>query len=114
MGLDQYAYAQKGSDFDNLDEKILIAQWRKHANLQGWMEDLYRLRGGTDEFNCVSLRLSEDDILRLGREHRNLSATTGFFFGETIPEKVEQTEEFIDLALSYISKGYAIVYSSWW
>ena len=39
MGLDQYAYKVVAHDEDNRDE---IAYWRKHPNLQGWMEQLWR------------------------------------------------------------------------
>ncbi len=46
MGLDQYAY-RRGSkietavDFEQEGTDELIYQWRKHANLQDWMESLY-------------------------------------------------------------------------
>ena len=85
MGLDQYAgVREKG------DEKILeIAVWRKHPNLQGWMEKRYRLKGGTEEFNCVNLELTSKDIDDLevavsGEADSALPQTTGFFFGSTV------------------------------
>lgn len=60
MGLDQYAYARKG------DNKTQICYWRKHANLQGYMEDLYYAKGGeADTFNCVEVELNEQDLLNL-------------------------------------------------
>jgi len=45
MGLDQYAFARKGEPLDDFDgnssseEEIEICYWRKHPNLQGWMEN---------------------------------------------------------------------------
>ena len=40
MGLDMYAYIarKKSEDFNSARE---IAYWRKHPNLQGWMENLW-------------------------------------------------------------------------
>ena len=48
MGLDQYAFARKNGE----DENIEIMYWRKHANLEGWMAELYASRGGK---GCVQL-----------------------------------------------------------
>ena len=42
-------------------EPINVGYWRKHSDLQGYMEDLYRDKGGTGEFNCVDLILSKED-----------------------------------------------------
>ena len=108
MGLDQYAFAVKG------DERIEIFYWRKHANLEGWMSNLYSSRGGDKEFNCVDLLLFESDLKRLQNEHRDLPAVTGFFWGATNERKIAETEEFIKKALEYQGKGYEIIYTSWW
>lgn len=108
MGLDQYATAQKA------EERIEIMYWRKHANLQGWMENLYISRGGTEQFNCVDLKLSPEDIDRLEEEHATLETVTGFFFGSTTEAKIQATQEFISMARSYMNDGYEIIYSSWW
>ena len=85
MGLDQYAYARKGApetetrEFEYLDEQgikqtqtevhviykdeIELAYWRKHPNLQGWMEQLYRSKGGDErDFNCVDVVLTAADL----------------------------------------------------
>ena len=58
MGLDQYATAIKGED------EISLGEWRKHPNLQGWMENLWRSKGGEGEFNCVQVELNGDDLQR--------------------------------------------------
>lgn len=108
MGLDQYAFARKG------EEEIELMYWRKHANLQGWMENLYRKRGGDHLFNCIDLKLTSEDLVRLDKEHRNLEKASGFFWGETSEAKIERTQEFIDNAFVKLTEGYEIIYSSWW
>jgi len=70
MGLDQYAFARKS---DN-DEKINIAYWRKHTNLQKHMESLYRAKGGAEEFNCVDVNLTEHDLKEIKRLCLDLKA----------------------------------------
>ena len=86
MGLDQYAYvASKAKDhWDNHQE---IAYWRKHPNLQGWMEKLFFEKGGEcDTFNGVELELTWDDIDRLEKDIKEgrvaQLGTRGFFFGD--------------------------------
>lgn len=108
MGLDQYAIARKG------EEEIELMYWCKHANLQGWMENLYRERGGEGSFNCIDLKLSSEDLARLDKEHRNLEKASGFFWGETSEAKIEDTQEFIDNAFIKLTEGYEIIYYSWW
>ena len=50
MGLDQYAFVtpavQGNTDFSVLNPKAvtLIAKWRKHPNLEGWMSNLYNAK----------------------------------------------------------------------
>ena len=108
MGLDQYAFAAKG------DESYEIAYWRKHANLQGWMEALYRVKGGEGRFSCAPVTLDSDDLDRLEREHTSLNTATGFFWGASNELKVQATADFISKAREYIKKGYTIEYDSWW
>jgi len=81
MGLDMYAYVAaragqqdefyEGSEFDkesgeyvnaNVTKPIEIAYWRKHPNLHGWFEQLYRERGGEGDFNGDELELFREDI----------------------------------------------------
>ena len=108
MGLDQHAFARKG------EEEIKLMYWRKHANLQGWMENLYRERGGKHSLNCVDLKLTSEDLVRLDEEHRNLEKASGFFWGETTDKKIEDTQRFIDDAFVKLAEGYEIIYTSWW
>ena len=113
MGLDQYARTQnaKGESTD-------IAYWRKHPNLQGFMEELYHERGGTEEFNCVDLELTIEDIERLEKciEKDILPHTKGFFFGESSRDSddIEYDISFCEVARQEIEAGKTVVYSSWW
>ena len=109
MGLDQYAYARKEGQ-----EDTQLMYWRKHSNLEGWMANLYVGRGGKGEFNCVELKLTEDDLNRLESEYRHLEEARGFFWGESHPEDNDSTEEFLELAFKALDDGYQIIYTSWW
>jgi len=109
MGLDQYAFARREGEED---EKIMY--WRKHANLEGWMANLYHSRGGTNEFNCVELKLREEDLDRLLDEHKDLGTSSGFFWGQSCEEDVKDTHAFITLAYKRLEAGYEIIYTSWW
>ena len=67
MGLDMYAYAaaKAGLEWDGKNQRE-IAYWRKHPNLHGWMEQLWRSRN-TDPsadpmFNGVELELLWEDL----------------------------------------------------
>ena len=114
MGLDQYAYRVVAHDTENREE---IAYWRKHPNLQGWMEQLWRAGGGQGEFNCVDVELTVEDLDNLEDDITNnaLPETNGFFFGSDSDDYyAEQDREFIKQAREAIDKGYIVLYSSWW
>ena len=130
MGLDMYAFRVKAEDviddFNVRDDSMgrkepleELAYWRKHHDLHGWMERLYRAKGGDKEsFNCVPLRLTKADIACL--EHdvltNRLPETQGFFFGTNPPDEFtrEQDMEFIKKAKIAIADGDAVYYDSWW
>ena len=139
MGLDQTAIARKGeprkvkseytyTDLDGnehkgveeyleWDDSIELATWRKHPNLQGWMEDLWIEKGNSGEFNCVDLELTLGDLEALEKTLVNeaLPETVGFFFGENSDDHYAETDrEFIREARAAIKQGYTVVYSSWW
>jgi hypothetical protein len=108
MGLDQYAFARKG------EEQLDIAYWRKHANLEGWMANLYHERGGEGDFNCTELRLFKSDLLALALEHKGLTVASGFFWGTSDEEDDESTLTFVEEATKMLEDGYEIIYTSWW
>ena len=120
MGLDMTAYSLENApeaevDFPCGGNLVEIAYWRKHPNLHGWMEQLYRKKGGADEyFNCSAVALSTEDINKLEKELDNLPPTTGFFFGHSRPEDRHLDLAFIARAREEIAKGRTICYSAWW
>ena len=123
MGLDQYGTARKGeprTDEDGYtyyEDSMELAYWRKHPNLQGWMEELWRGKGNDGEFNCVDLELtlSDLDYLEQSLDESALPETAGFFFGTNSDDHyAEQDREFILSARNAIEKGYTVIYSSWW
>jgi hypothetical protein len=110
---------EKPVDFEErLDEGELIYQWRKHPDLHGWMENLYRLKDGKDKmFNTSTLVLDSDDLDRLEKVVRanELPHTTGYFFGASqYPEDTNSTLEFIAKARAAIASGKTVFYTSWW
>jgi hypothetical protein len=138
MGLDQYAYAaakagqqdayydDENYDKDDSDPTKLsppreIAYWRKHPNLQGWMEQLWLERNpGGDEhtsFNGIELELTWEDLERLELDviAGTLPPTTGFFFGNESDEYYrEQDLDFIKKAKTEIFVGLKVFYNSSW
>ena len=120
MGLDQYAYAvmpnKENTDLSIAGATTEIAYWRKHPNLQGWMEALYVNKGGTDTFNCTPVRLTDEDLdaLESAVMGDDLPETTGFFFGESWPEDKKDDLAFIDKAREAMAQDMEIYYDSWW
>lgn len=125
MGLDQYAYAvmphTQNTTFsfhggDENERYTRLAYWRKHPDLQGWMEQLFAEKGGEGEFNCQPVHLTAADLDALEEAvlAHDLPTTTGFFFGESRPEDAEDTLEFIREARKAISLGMVVYYDSWW
>ena len=138
MGLDMNAYKTKAKftkdtdfndeifgktgngeiDFEGLIVDIEeIAYWRKHPDLHGWMEQLYRKKGGTEKsFNGDTVLLTEEDIdnLKIAVLTRTLPSTSGFFFGASKQEINFADLEFIEKAKEAIKEGYTIYYDSSW
>jgi hypothetical protein len=130
MGLDMYAFRVKaedviddfnvrGQDQGRSEDLEEIAYWRKHHDLHGWMERLYRAKGGDKEsFNCVPVRLTMDDLQLLESDvlANKLPETQGFFFGTNPPDEysMKQDMEFIAKAKIAIVAGDAVYYDSWW
>jgi hypothetical protein len=141
MGLDQYAYVTaKAGDYDRYYDAGVVengewvstepkprelAYWRKHPNLQGWMEQLWRERKldliseAKDGFNCVELELTWLDLDRLEQviltgQMAELN-TTGFFFGEESDQHYRaQDLEFIKQARAELFLGLKVFYNSSW
>jgi len=126
MGLDMYAFsvdvevARGGvTDVALGDNAEQISYWRKFNALHGWMEDLYRQKGGSKEsFNCTTVRLTANDLDRLEMDTGNnkLVPVNGFFFGvqEIDSEDLESVATFVKVARQALADGKAVFYDSWW
>ena len=143
MGLDQYAYtglkgqreayyeAEYGEDESKkgtVQKPREIAYWRKHPNLQGWMEQLWIRKlakeGVTPEesewgssFNGVELELTLEDIDDLEQAvlKKRLPKTSGFFFGSNSDEYYREHDlEFIRQARADLFCGLCVFYNSSW
>ena len=115
MGLDQMAYSQEPPT------RCEIGVWRKHPNLQGWMERLWLSQGNEGTFNCRPLRLEIEDIEQLQEdvEDGNLAEggedTDGFFFGDNSDEYYKEEDlAFCRWALTELEEGKEVYYDSWW
>ena len=121
MGLDQYAI-RTAETFDSptptlTGEVTHIHGWRKHPNLHGWMEQLYREKGGSeDSFNCTPVVLTSEDLdrLEIAIKTDNLPTTQGFFFGQSDGSEKEDDLDFIAKARAAIAEGDTVLYDSWW
>jgi hypothetical protein len=127
MGLDQYAYCRGTREPDNQEDRE-IAYWRKHPNLQGWMERLWEAKGRPGDapndpwhmgtmFNGVEVELSWEDLDMLEEDIRKgkLPETTGFFFGNPSDDYyLNKDLEFIKKARAELFVGLRVFYNSSW
>lgn len=135
MGLDMYAYSANkagaqteywdNGDWNNETGEFVstctkpkeLAYWRKHPNLHGWMEQLYREQGGEGDFNGDELELTWEDLMQLEEDIQEgrLPSTTGFFFGDASDDYYkEQDLEFIKQAKADLLCGLRVFYNSSW
>lgn len=122
MGLDMYVYARGSKpatavDFAEAEDDEQVAYFRKHPDLHGWMEKLYREKGGTaEDFNLRPVLLTSEDIDRLERDvqYGRLPKTTGFFFGQSGASDRDDTLAFIREAREAIEGGKTLFYVAWW
>lgn len=123
MGLDQFAYS-----IDSEGNKSELSYWRKHPNLQGWMESLWDSKGrpnknedsdpmGLSDFNCVPVELTYEDLDGLEKDiqQNRMPQTVGFFFGNDSDEYYRSQDlEFIQNARIALDNGSKVYYDSWW
>jgi hypothetical protein len=134
MGLDMYAYAatrvgQNAEYWESYQDNSQtvtkpreIAYWRKHPNLHGWMEDLWRSKNdkfsvNDQMFNGVELELTWDDLDKLEQDIKsgNLPSTSGFFFGDDSDEYYQaQDLQFVADAKAEVFLGLKVFYNSSW
>ena len=136
----QYSDWWEGADLDKttnefvnpkLTKPVEISYWRKHPNLHGWMEQLWRekryqtqpldatepVNEDSDTFNGIELELTREDLDQLERDVAEgfLPETTGFFFGEASDEYYKpQDLEFVKQARMNLFLGLRVFYNSSW
>lgn len=121
MGLDQYAYiASKANTKWDDNSRQEVAYWRKHPNLQGWMEKLAESKQVKyDTFNGVELELTWDDVDKLEKDIKSgvvsNMGTVGFFFGHPSDDiYYEQDLQFCVNAKAELFLGRKVFYNSSW
>jgi hypothetical protein len=122
MGLDMFAFTTsltptKAVDFPDPETCNELHYWRKHPNLHGWMEKLYRSKGGQDpDFNMAPVLLELTDLAALEKDvlENRLSVTVGFFFGESQACERDRDLAFIAKARDAIAHGQTVYYVAWW
>lgn len=132
MGLDMYAYSVPANKVRDEDKNAEVDfqsyytagaeeffYWRKHPNLHGAFETMYREKNGSDDsFNYSTLRLTDDDLLMLEQKIKNneLPFTEGFFFGSSSDDDdtVNRDLEFIREARKLVASGHFVYYNSSW
>ncbi|MEY9999110.1 phosphoglycerate kinase [Sinorhizobium fredii] len=119
MGLDMYACTLREPpavpvDFD-VEEATALHYWRKHPNLHGWMEWLYREKGGNDaKFNCANLRLTADDLDRLETAIRDRTLPILKASSSACPTAARSTIAFVAKGRDALADGLAVFYTAWW
>ena len=122
MGLDQYAYIKTAESGEEGESAKFT--WRKHSQLQTFMEALYTERTGLDatDLNCGELVLQVPDIDSLEKAVKDSALPRcegGFFYGHQFQD--EQTTEYRDYDLEFcawarseMQAGSTVIYSCWW
>lgn len=131
MGLDMFAYRMAdfqpstptdfGLELRELREHGIEEEefyyWRKHPDMHGLMEEIYREKGGKEEtFNCTPVQLVQADLDRIREQVQSkaLPKTEGFFFGESDDTDYDSDMDFLMKAEASLKEGYTIWYDSWW
>jgi hypothetical protein len=146
VGLDQYAYVAAragqraeywdGAELDQYGKSVNtkvsepreLAYWRKHPNLQGWMESLWKKKmheanqelpesQWDSSFNGIELELTAEDLDALERavKKHQLPKTSGFFFGDDSDQRYYKHDlEFIKNARAELFMGLKVFYNSSW
>jgi len=118
MGLDAWVRCADSIDnvqletpfiFTNEPEKGVqeVAYWRKLHELQTWMYQLYKKKGGTEDFNCINLVLTLEDLKELETDIQS-----GLFRCD--PHDDNSVLTCIESAKECINEGKIVYYTSWW
>ena len=135
MGLDQYGgWLKKPTKEEEVHAKLTNDyildgheefEWRKHAKLQKFMEDIWYSResDGSVSFNAGQrLYLNQEDILNLQQLILNddlPESEGGFFYGHQFQDEAAKENKLYDLkfchdALEWLSEGKQVFYECSW
>lgn len=122
MGLDQFLFKTKATLAEIESKEISkeeIAYWRKHPNLQGFMQSIFLEKNEEyeREFNTDNVYLTEEDLDRWEAvaKAQEYPETTGFFFGSNSDDYYLSYDlKTIYLARKALKEGYTVYYTSWW
>ena len=133
MGLDQYAFAINKSSKDLIERfnngesdftpeekskiekgQLLLAQWRKHPNLQQWVIDHFGLNHDFNGSSDVYFSKEDLDMLEEAVLKDDLPLGVGFFWGVSTPEDKKTDLRFIKNARKALKDGFDVTYECSW
>ena len=128
MGLDQSAFRRDHEADPETEDSKILATWRKHPHLQGFMDNLFINKTGghepTDErmgnpgMNTpdeLELTLSDIDSLEDAVVTGTLPNSGGFFWGDDSSKHyLLQDLKFCKEARKAIEEGDKVFYWCWW
>jgi len=123
MGLDMYIEIIQDSEEEEELDPVLY--WRKQPALHEWFHQLaLDKKIEFDDFNCVPVPLTKEDIFKLQQDLNNRTldfGAKGFFFGSNDSMSEEEIKDWChdrlqdcNKLLKSIEAGNQIQYNSWW
>ena len=111
MILDMYLYSKKGKH----DTPVEIGFWWKHSNLHNHIENIWRNRKNTGDFNAVYCKLTEKNIYEIINKSKNDSFDSKnykfeIFFCRSGAHQNKDTIDIMQQALQEIRSGKSIYY----
>lgn len=104
--------------YDKFCNEYEIDYFRKHHRLNDWMERLYRIKGGTGEFNGQSLQINQDDVhhLKAAIKHSNLEDLEELLmWQQTIDNRTKKEYNALCRKISKcLKEGWVVYYTCSW
>ena len=126
MGLDMYAnkvprHLRINSlkfdigDIDFICSSIEFFYWRKHYPLDNWMCEIYKKKGGQNEFNGDCVEITREEVLQLIHDIKTgLIDYSEYYDKEDDEWHINNDLEFCDKALKFLDESYCIYYVNSW
>jgi hypothetical protein len=115
MGLDMYLFGKKylywqhegqpvtEDGFPLKEKKLELGYWRKHPDLHGYIVEKYA--DGDDNCEEIELGITEIEDIIDAIKTKRLPKTSGFFFGESTPDRDPESLEILEKALEWLRVG---------